>query len=174
MSRDYDDEYDNEDQAGATGDEYEEEPRAPASGGKISVPGAMMIAVGVVNLVVAGLGLMMAFTFQNMPKEEFRKAYEQQNPAQRKQLEDQGWTLDDLLNAYVKGGYGVAIAGLIGTLLPIAGGICMLARRARGLAIIGALVTAVPATSPCCLLGMPIGIWALVVLLQSDVKAAFR
>jgi hypothetical protein len=31
----------------------------------------------------------------------------------------------------------------------------------------------IPCISPCCLLGLPIGIWALVVLLKPEVKAAF-
>jgi hypothetical protein len=173
MSRGYDDDYDNREGSGPARDEYGEEV-PPAASGKISIPGALMIATGVLNLLLAVGGAMVAFTFQNMPREEFKKAYEQQNPAQRKQLEEQGWTIDDLLNIYVRGGYGVAAAGAIGALLPIIGGACMLARKARGLAIFAALVTAIPVTSPCCLFGVPIGIWALVILLQSDVKAAFR
>jgi DNA-directed RNA polymerase subunit RPC12/RpoP len=32
----------------------------------------------------------------------------------------------------------------------------------------------VPGTSPCCLLGLPFGIWALVVLSDIHVRAAFR
>lgn len=39
--------------------------------------------------------------------------------------------------------------------------------------MIGAIVAAVPCLSPCCCLGLPVGIWALIVLLNKDVKAAF-
>jgi hypothetical protein len=31
----------------------------------------------------------------------------------------------------------------------------------------------IPCLSPCCCLGLPIGIWALVVLLDNNVKASF-
>ena len=42
------------------------------------------------------------------------------------------------------------------------------------LAMASAIVALVPCISPCCLLGLPFGIWALVVLNDSSVKAAFR
>jgi hypothetical protein len=174
MSRDYEDDYDTTNQAGETGDEYGAGPQQPASGGKTGIPGAMMIATGVVNLLVAGFAFFIAVMFHNMPPEEFKKLYEQQNPANRKQLEDAGWTAEDLLNVYVRWGTGVGIAGVIGTIMPIVGGVCMLARKAWGLAVAAALLTAVPLSSPCCLFGLPIGIWALVVLFQPDVRAAFR
>ena len=43
-----------------------------------------------------------------------------------------------------------------------------------GLAMTGAIVGMVPYFSPCCLLGLPFGIWALVVLCDGSVKAAFH
>lgn len=43
-----------------------------------------------------------------------------------------------------------------------------------GIALAASVVSIVPCTTPCCCTGMPIGIWALIVLLNSDVKAAFR
>jgi hypothetical protein len=43
-----------------------------------------------------------------------------------------------------------------------------------GLAMAAAVIALVPCTSPCCVLGLPIGIWALVVLLNQEVKGAFR
>ncbi len=36
------------------------------------------------------------------------------------------------------------------------------------------IVAMIPCISPCCILGLPIGIWALVVLLRPEVKEAFR
>ncbi len=41
------------------------------------------------------------------------------------------------------------------------------------LAMASAIIALVPCTSPCCVLGLPIGIWALVVLLNQEVKGAF-
>lgn len=41
------------------------------------------------------------------------------------------------------------------------------------LAMAASVVSMVPCISPCCLIGLPIGIWALVILLKPEVKAAF-
>ncbi len=41
-------------------------------------------------------------------------------------------------------------------------------------AMTAAILALIPCTSPCCVIGLPIGIWALVVLLQSEVKAQFH
>jgi hypothetical protein len=170
MSRDYDDDEDREERRPRYKDD-----EAPASTGKTSAPGVLMIVTGLVNLLIAFGAFSMGYTFQKMPREELERAYQQQDPQQRKQLEDAGWTVDDFRNIYVRGGYGGGGFWVLCALLTVAGGACMLARKARGLAILSAIVTAVPCvTSPFCLLGMPIGIWALIVLFQPDVKNAFR
>jgi hypothetical protein len=36
------------------------------------------------------------------------------------------------------------------------------------------IIAMIPCVSPCCLLGLPIGIWALVVLMKPEVKSAFH
>ena len=36
------------------------------------------------------------------------------------------------------------------------------------------ILAMIPCISPCCLLGLPVGIWSLVVLLDENVKASFR
>ena len=41
-------------------------------------------------------------------------------------------------------------------------------------AMAAAIIAMVPCLSPCCLLGLPFGIWALVVLSDGSVKLAFR
>ena len=59
--------------------------------------------------------------------------------------------------------------------LVIFGALKMKALQSYGLAMTAAIVAMLPCTSSwCCLLGLPIGIWALVVLMNNDVKAAFR
>ncbi len=61
----------------------------------------------------------------------------------------------------------------VGT-LGIVGSISMLQLRRRGLAMAGAILMAVPCFSPCCPLGLPFGVWALVVLSDGAVQAAFQ
>jgi len=42
------------------------------------------------------------------------------------------------------------------------------------LVVTATILAMVPCTSPCCCLGLPIGIWILVVLFKPEVKSAFR
>ncbi len=72
------------------------------------------------------------------------------------------------------GGIIGGVFGLIMDTLVIAGAWSMQSLRRYGLAMTGAIVALVPCLSPCLILGMPFGIWALVVLASSDVKQAFR
>lgn len=74
--------------------------------------------------------------------------------------------------AMAVGFYGALILGPILGILVTAGGACMLGRKLRGLAMAGSIAAMIPC-SPCCLLGIPFGIWSLVVLANQDVKDAF-
>jgi hypothetical protein len=65
----------------------------------------------------------------------------------------------------------IAVAGLI-----IFGGIQMLKQRSYGLAMAASILTMLPCITclGCCGVGEGIGIWALIVLMQDDVKRSFR
>lgn len=39
--------------------------------------------------------------------------------------------------------------------------------------VVASILAMIPCISPCCIIGLPIGIWALVVLMKPEVKAAF-
>lgn len=43
-----------------------------------------------------------------------------------------------------------------------------------GLAVVASILAMIPCISPCCIIGLPIGIWSLVVLMRPEVKAAFH
>ena len=64
------------------------------------------------------------------------------------------------------------ICGPIIGILVTGGAACMLGRKLRGLAIVGSIAAMLPC-GPCCLLGIPFGIWSLVVLQNADVADAF-
>jgi hypothetical protein len=72
----------------------------------------------------------------------------------------------------LQGGIGSVIAALC-SLVTTIGGMRMRAASNRGLAMTGAILGMIPCTNSCCLIGLPVGIWALVVLSNPDVKAAF-
>jgi hypothetical protein len=63
---------------------------------------------------------------------------------------------------------GIAWSGLI-----LYGGMEMNKLRSFGLAMTASIVAMIPC-SVCCLLGLPFGIWAVVVINKPEVRAAFR
>jgi hypothetical protein len=65
------------------------------------------------------------------------------------------------------------IAGPILGLIIVIGAIKMLRLEAYGFALAVSVLAVIPCTSPCILPGIPIGIWALVVLNRPEVKEAF-
>jgi len=64
---------------------------------------------------------------------------------------------------------GIVISGLV-----ILGTIKMRRLESYGLAMTVSILAMIPCISPCCLLGLPFGIWSIVVLNQPHVKDAFR
>lgn len=78
--------------------------------------------------------------------------------------------------AMMSGAVGV-VFGIIGIIIGVVillGAMKMRKLESYGFAMTAAILTMIPCISPCCLLGLPIGIWALVVLLKPEVKAAFH
>ncbi|MGD9161573.1 MAG: hypothetical protein PVG39_24380 [Desulfobacteraceae bacterium] len=67
-----------------------------------------------------------------------------------------------------------SVIGIIIGLFIIFTSMKMMKMEKWGLALTGAIVAMVPCVSPCCILGIPFGIWAIVVLSNAEVKAAFK
>ena len=74
--------------------------------------------------------------------------------------------------------YGVVVAaavfGLVMDVLVLAGAARMKRLESYRFALAASIIAAIPGISPCCLLGVPFGIWAIVVLSDDSVKAAFQ
>lgn len=101
-----------------------------------------------------------------------------------------GWAILNLLGSglSVVGG-GDAMAGVLGGVMGtvfygffailggvvLFGGIKMKNLQSYGLAMAATIIAMLPCTVGwCCVLGLPLGIWALVVLMKPEVKAAFQ
>jgi hypothetical protein len=63
---------------------------------------------------------------------------------------------------------------LIVSAVIILGGIRMNNLRSWGLSLASAILAMVPCASPCCCLGLPLGIWALVVLADEGNRTCFH
>jgi len=66
-----------------------------------------------------------------------------------------------------------ALQTIIGILV-IVGALKMKRLESYGFAMAAAVLSMIPYLSPCCCLGLPFGIWAIVVLSDGQVRAAFR
>jgi hypothetical protein len=64
---------------------------------------------------------------------------------------------------------GILMCGVI-----LLGALKMKRLESYGLAMAASIIAMIPCLSPCCLIGLPIGIWALVVLSKPEVKSAFH
>ncbi len=69
---------------------------------------------------------------------------------------------------------GTGAFALVMGVLVLIGAMKMKRLESYSLAMTSAIVALIPCISPCCILGLPFGIWALVVLNDPFVKASFR
>ena len=95
-------------------------------------------------------------------------------------LRDNGGSCSfSIFNAWASlfsGALGV-VFGIIGLLVSgfiFYGALKMKKLESHGLAMAASIVAMIPCFSPCCLVGLPIGIWAVVVLSKPEVKDAFH
>jgi hypothetical protein len=153
-------------------DDYDQ-PRAPSSGSprdRVNLPGIFLIVVGIFNILGAiypianGLVVLLA-------SEKFLTEVMANNP-----LVPKGQPVD--LNVARAGGVFWLVVGVLMVVLSfvtILGGVYMRSLKGYGLAIAGAIIACVPCISAmaCCGVGEGIGIWALVVLANPEVRAAF-
>ncbi len=134
------------------------------------VPGILLVISGIVGLVCnVGGGLVTAGVYlgaQEVVMEEFRK-----DPDQVENLTEE--EARGVMNLLGYGGLVAAAGGLVGILIVI-GGVQMIRVRGWVIALLGALLSMVPCVQGCFILGVPIGIWCLVVLMDSSVKQAFK
>ena len=83
------------------------------------------------------------------------------------------------MQEFLKGSNGPAAAAIQGifvfvNIFIIFGAAQMLRQKMRGVGIAAAVVAMLNIGNCCCVLGLPVGIWSLVILMQEDVKAAFN
>ena len=140
-----------------------EKVRAP--GILLAIYGALSIVAGLFGIVISLVGMPM----QQQLLESFAESGQQLPPALAPLLES------GLLGA--AGAIGIVL-DLVKTALSgfvLWGGLQMMKRRNHGACMGAAIVAMLPCTGAgcCCVLGLPIAIWALMVLNRADVRAAF-
>jgi len=166
---------------------YDELPSQSArAADRVSVPGILLIIVGVINLLWAlyqiyGFASTAMATPQELMAQQQQMAdaikklfpqFAEEFDKQLKQADPQQLKTQSML---VQGP--LALFFTLSGILPLVGGIRMRSRRGYGLAVTGAIFALFPCVTPgCCLfaIGPIAGIWSLVVLSNAEVKAAFQ
>ncbi len=162
-------------------DEYDDRPRRRPGGGgmarardMVSGPAIGLIVVGVLSILVALMNV--GYLASGMMDAQFE--------AQKKQM-DADPNLDPKAKATAKEfmenyarivkvvtPVSIGLAFLSGIVIIVAG-MKMKGLSGRGLAMTGSVMAMIPCVSGCCLVGIPIGIWAIITLGKPEVKAAF-
>lgn len=118
--------------------------------------GALMALLGVVNVITQAAS----------------GGQTQQLPAEAPEWMKQAMKWQTDMPAAVQ--YGMAALSLLIFALVILGGVKMLQLRARGLVMTAAILAMIPCfTSCCCVLGLPLGIWVIVLINKPEVRNQF-
>ena len=141
----------------------------------IMIPAILLLVVGILGVLLSGYYLFTGlFLGQNpdLVRQQMKVSLEMQGK-KVEELRPEERQMVEAISGWIGPGY--TIAGLVGiplSLLVVFGSIQMLRLRMRGLAVTASVVAMLP-YSCCCVLGLPIGIWSLMVLARPEVKAAF-
>jgi hypothetical protein len=144
---------------------------------RVRVPAVLLILTGAVGLLLTAvnlinypnLGAQLDDRFGEM-KEKIDKDPKLTDDQKREQKDMLGKVRDGTEQAALP----VYLVHAVVALVVLLGGVKMLSLSGRGLAITGSVLAMIPCVnSLCCIVGLPVGIWALVVLSDPGVKAAF-
>jgi len=136
----------------------------PMAQGKVQGPATGLIVTAILGFLTQGAGLVMNLLGigagagavpPNVPPDQAQ--------------------MFEMMNS-ISGPVGV-VAGIIGLVIGVVvllGALKMKSLTSYGFAMTSAILAMIPCVSPCCLVGLPIGIWAVVVLNDPVVKSAFR
>lgn len=149
---------------------------APDVANLVSGPALALLIAGIINVLstfgTIGYGLVMMFMGDQMLEQNPAL---QQNPAfQDLQNQPGGPAPQDALA--IAGGFYliIGILGLIGAAVIIMGALKMKKLESHGLSMTASILAMIPCLSSCCLIGLPVGIWCMIVLMKPEVKSAFH
>ncbi len=158
------------------------DPYAPPSGDatyvrqRLQMPAIGLIVVGVLNLFWALYMGVNALVVTMMPAQDMMKQNEAMYKAMGVDMSAQGKSPDEVKMQGIIISWPWALLSFVASILPLVGGLRMLSLRSHALAVCAAIAAMIPCISAtaCCGMGEVVGIWALVVLLNEQVKAAFQ
>lgn len=160
-------------------DDFDDRPRGRADAGrqKVQLPGIFLTVIGGLGVAFAALGLIQ---LGQLPA-QLDQAMAEQNEKLDKdpnltddQKKQQKQMMADIMDGVKKAAPAFYVVNLLVAAVVTLGGIQMLRLSGRGLPITGSVLAMLPFINGCCcVVGLPVGIWCLVVLSKPEVKAAF-
>ena len=142
-------------------DRWDQEPRRLAASNRRKLPGILLIVVGLLQALMNMYGLSLALISPDELRKQFQQLQAMFPMAGAPQFDP------------VKAQLITTSVFLMVSIAQIAGGISLFRGRFYSLAIIGAFLAIVNCNQVCCLAGIPVGIWSLIVLFDAGVKAEF-
>ena len=155
------------------------DPTPPVSNARERVlfPAILLIITGVINLLVSGVCVAVGMV---VTPEFFEKTLN--DPNQPQIFKDalaksaNAGNMEEMASSARVQYIGIGIANILTMFFSIFAGIRMLQLRNYGLVFFGAIVAAIPCVSgaSCCCVGEAAGIYAIIMLLQNEIRDAFR
>jgi len=129
----------------------------PGASDQVSGPSVGLLITGILGAIGCFLGLIASVFetgIESIKAHEYFREYE----------------------SLIEGAAGVAFffVGLLVAAFIIYASLKMKELTQWGLCVAASIIAMIPCISPCCIVGLPIGIWCLVVLTKPEVKAAFH
>ena len=149
--------------AGSTGSPY----FGAGDGGRenarqmVQGPATALLVTGILMIVLSIIGLI-----GNLFGSSFQPPVDQMPPEMRPIFEALSQMQGPV--AIASSVIGIAVSALVAY-----AGQKLKVLQSFGMVVAAAILAMVPCTSPCCCIGLPVGIWVLVVLFKPEVKSAF-
>ncbi len=171
-------------------------PPPPPAESQVQAPAICLLVLAILGALHAVYGLAHSVVFKDTVPKMMQQAttlQEQMNAQmereRRKRAEEMGIEftpqvapptrevnamLGEMIDFTGRFGIVMSAIGILFCGVSIAGSVSMLRLRYYPLAFAAAILAMIPGTSPCCVFGLPLGIWGVVVLLRPEVKKGFQ
>jgi hypothetical protein len=134
---------------------------------RVKAPSVALLVTAILDIIFGLWGLVRAIFPPNM--DEFNAQLQQLNNPQLQAFFDKIIHLE-----YGPIGMAGCLLGLLLSALILMGALKMQSLRSYEFCVTAAILALLPCVTPCCLIGLPFGIWALVVLRAPEVRSQFR
>ena len=139
---------------------------------RVSTPALLLLIFGILCVVLGLGGVVVGFAMRDSMKEQQQQEIENLRETAGEEAAQQYESMMGYMEAFqnpLLNLVGVAVSIFI-----ILGALKMKKLESKGMAMGAAIVAMVPCLTPCCLLGIPVGVWCLVVMGKDEVSSHFN